>query len=140
METLTQEQIKEIAENLELGLKCFWCKQTNELLFVPDLDAFIDGEEFFEEELEKLESRPDDFVEIESMRSRDSFKIMEGFTERLDDSRLKLRLQHILSEKKPFKNFNSFIHHSNEEIRNQWFAFRSEKYLKWVRRQVEGLE
>jgi hypothetical protein len=36
MPELTQEQIKEIAEQLDCGFKCYWNRKNNELIFIPD--------------------------------------------------------------------------------------------------------
>lgn len=133
---LTQEQINEITGTLETGMKCFWRKATSELIFVPDLDQFPDGEELFEDEFEKLNNHKDDFVEIEAMPSFEAFKVMEDFTEQLDDDRLKLKLEDILSGKKPFHHFKIAIDNSGE-YREQWFAFSSEKNRQWVINQVD---
>ncbi|WP_341904918.1 UPF0158 family protein [Fluviicola taffensis] len=133
---LTQEQVNEIAETLEMGMKCFWCRTTNELVFVPETDEFSDGEEFYANEFEKLENNPEMFVEIEAMRSYDAFKVMKDFTERLKDNGLKFQLEDVLSSKKPFQKFKFIIDNSGD-YREQWFAFKSEKYREWVMLQVD---
>lgn len=80
MLTLTEEEIEEIAEQLDCGIRSFWHKTTRELLFVPDIDEnpFIDIE-FFEDDFEKLNQNLDDYIEIRKPNSSDSFRIMDGF-------------------------------------------------------------
>jgi hypothetical protein len=133
MPTLTDEQIKEIAEQLDCGFRGFWHKQTSELLFVPDLnnDPFADTE-WFADDLEKLENNFDDYIEIEKPHSSDSFEIMANFTEQLDDSnKLKNQLIDALNKKKPFKEFK-FIVDNSGIYRQQWFDFKNEQLKQWV--------
>ena len=130
--SLTHEQVNQIAGELESGMKCFWDRMNNELLFVPDLDQFPDGEEFFTDEFEKLIHPNSRFVEIENMQSDYAYRMMAEFTEHLTDNRVKFQLQDILSSAKPFKKFKLFIDRGSDNYRNQWFAFKTEKYREWV--------
>jgi hypothetical protein len=133
---LTQEQINEIVGTLETGMKCFWSKSTNQLVFVPDIDEFPDGEEFFEDEFEKLNNDTVDFVEIEAMPSHEAFKVMEAFTFQLDDNQLKFKLENILSGRKPFHHFKIAIDHSGD-YRELWFEFRSQSLREWITMQTD---
>jgi hypothetical protein len=128
---LTQEQVNEIVGTLETGLKCFWSKSTNQLVFVPDIDEFPDGAEFFEDEFEKLDNNNEDFIEIEAMPSYEVFKVMQNFTQQLDDYQLKFKLENILSGKKPFHHFKIAIDNSGD-YRELWFEFRSKKHGEWI--------
>ncbi|MDB5120297.1 MAG: hypothetical protein JWN56_1515 [Sphingobacteriales bacterium] len=141
METLTNEQIKEIAEQLDCGFKCYWNKESGELVFIPEgLDDFdVDPEEGWSEELEKLDNNPDDYVEIDRLTSRDSFQIMEDFVETLNDSsNVKKRLIAALSKKKPFREFKFIIDNSGD-YRQMWFDFKAQEMQNWVREKIEEI-
>jgi hypothetical protein len=133
MPTLTEQQIKEIADQIQIGNRSFWHKKTNELLFVPDfLDNPYFDTDLFDEELENLENNFLDYVEIEKPNSSDSFEFMVNFTEQLDDNeKLKNQLIKSLNKKKPFREFKFVIDNSGA-YRQQWFDYKEEQLRKWV--------
>ncbi|MFC0879017.1 hypothetical protein ACE01N_20650, partial [Saccharicrinis sp. FJH2] len=51
---LTKSQIKEMAQNLEVGMNIFINREDLEIRTIFDLDEIIGDTEFWEEELEKL--------------------------------------------------------------------------------------
>ncbi len=133
MPALTEQQIKEIAEQLDCGFRSFWHKPTGELLFVPDL---ISNPEFdndlFDADLEKLDNNFSDYFEIEKPTSSDSFEIMANFTEQLsDNNKLKNKLINALNKKKPFREFKFVIDNSGV-YRQQWFDFKNAQLKQWV--------
>ncbi len=138
MITLTNEQIWDVAQDLDIGLRCFVELNTNELISIPDLlkNPDIDSEAW-DEDIEKLESNPDSYQEIEAMRAKDSFQIMEDFTESLPETKLKSKLIDALNRNKPFRNFNAIIHDC--DYREDWFAFKNERLKEWVKDQVNEL-
>ncbi len=133
MQTLTEEQINEIAEQLDCGFRGFWNKLTGELVFVPDLSNNPEFDnEFFEEELEELDNNFDDYVEIENPSSSDSFEIMANFAEQLKgNDKLKNQLIKALNNKKPFQGFKFLIDNSGL-YRQQWFDFKQAQLRQWV--------
>ncbi|MBK8875140.1 MAG: hypothetical protein IPN13_15000 [Bacteroidetes bacterium] len=133
MPTLTEEQIKEIADQLDCGFRSFWHKMTGELLFVPDLNNIpLSDAEFFEDDLEKLDNNFGDYIEIEKPNSSDSFKIMANFTEQLNDNdKIKNELINALNKKKPFREFK-FIIDNHGLYRQQWFDFKNAQLKQWV--------
>ena len=133
METLNDQQIKEIAEQLDIGFRCFFNVKTREIVSVPDLLENPDYEsEYFEDELEKLAFYADQFIEIEKPSSRDSFDVMLGFTDELTGYKeLKEKLMNALEGKQPFSNFNFLIDHSGI-YRQQWFDYKNDQLKKWV--------
>lgn len=139
METLTKEQIHEIAEQLTCGFRCFWHKKTGELLFIPDeLKNPEMEDEFFKEEKDKLKKGKRYFLEIEPLQSRDSFEIMAAFSEQLDDNpALKKHLIAALNKRKPFREFKWVIDNSGI-YREKWFEFRHEKIKAWVVKKFEA--
>ena len=133
METLNDQQIKEIAEELDTGFRCFFNIKTREIVAVPDFIENPDfDQEYFEEDLKKLETNADQYIEIEKPSSRDSFNIMLGFTDQLTgNEELKEMLFSALDRKKPFSNFKFLIDNSGI-YRQQWFDFKNDQLKKWV--------
>ena len=129
---MTKEQIKEIAENLELGFKCFIHKETSELIFIPDEDKHPDMEtESWEMELKAIKKSRNKYFELEGMESRDSFRVMEEFIESVEDQPLRDKLVQALERPKPFDNFKFEIDNSGP-FRDKWFVFKENKLIEWV--------
>jgi hypothetical protein len=141
---LTNDQIKEIAEQLDCGFRCFIHKELKELIFIPDMlkhpeIEYMDTDAWADEN-DKLENNFLDYYEIEQLESHDSFRIMEDFIETLDDSnKLKDKLYYALSRPKPFRNFKYEIDYSGE-YRQKWFDFKNKWMMDWVREELETLE
>lgn len=130
--------LNDIADSMEAGLKCFLHKTTYEVITIPDEDRFpgMDLEEGgWEESIDKVFGNPE-YIEIEKMDTSESFSIMEDFAISLPESATKIRLITALEGHKPFGNFNHQIHNAGKE-REQWFKFRRERGIEWVREQVE---
>ena len=132
MTILIDSQIKEIAELLDCGERVFINRETGKILSHPDFDKNGYDTEFYEEILEELENNFTDYWEVEQLSSRDSFEIMENFTNQLEDAnQLKDKLYKALSNKKPFANFKFQIDNSGI-YRQEWFDFKNEQLKKWV--------
>ena len=132
------EILNDIADSMEAGLKCFLHKTTHEVITIPDEDRFpgMDWDEGnWEKESDKVFDNPE-YIEIEKMDSSESFSVMEDFAMSLPESATKIRLITALEGHKPFGNFNHQIHNAGQE-REQWFKFRREREIEWVREQVE---
>jgi hypothetical protein len=135
---LTMDQIKEIAEQLDCGFSCFINKKTREMIFLyGDEDNFFTTEEdAWADERKKIRKKPGDYLEVEKMESRDSFRVMEGFAETVDSVKLRQDLMQVLNQKKPFSKFKYVIDCSGE-YREKWFAFKAERMQEWVKEQVD---
>ena len=133
--------LNDIADSMEAGMKCFIHKTTFEVESFPDEDRFpeMDSEDEegpWKEIIDKVFDN-NDYLEIEPMESSDSFKIMEDFALSLPESPTKIRLITALEGHKPFGNFNHQIHNAGKE-KEQWFQFRREREIEWVKDQLEG--
>ncbi len=138
MTTLTDQQINEIAQELDIGMGCFVHRQTGELLFIPDETKFDSTEtEGWEEEREKLDENRDAYFEIQPMPSRKAFEVMEDFTMSLADSNfLKSRLTRALEKRKPFREFKYEIDNSGD-YREHWFVFKNQRMREWVKEKLD---
>jgi hypothetical protein len=134
---LTREQIKEIAEELDCGLRCFLHKTTGAFKSIPkDEDMEYAELESWEEDIQELEENWTDYLEFERMPSREAFQVMEDFAESIDNGTLKERLFRSLNRPKPFRIFKDEIENSGL-YREQWFVFRDERNRMWVEKQLD---
>ncbi|MDP2303664.1 MAG: UPF0158 family protein [Ignavibacteria bacterium] len=134
---LTEEQIKSIAEELEAGFKVYLNIETMQTKSILDFDNNYDADtEPWEEDIKEIEENYDKYLEFDKMDSRESFQVMEEFIVTVDDEELRKKLELGLSKSKPFRNFKNIIDDENE-YRKNWFAFRSAKYIEFVKEQLE---
>jgi hypothetical protein len=132
---LTNKQISEIAELLDTGLICFIHQPTGKIDYHPDpLDPYFDPEPW-QETMDKIEENWDDYERIDKMDSHSAFQVMEEFADSINEQRFKERLHIILSRPKPFANFKAEVETS--PYRKDWFDFKKESYIDWVKKQIE---
>jgi hypothetical protein len=134
---LSEEQIKEIAEELDAGMRCYFNLKTGEIRSMIDLNRWAGAdEEPWEEVIKEIEDHWDDYHEFEAMDTHDSFSLMADFATTVDNDRLQNKLINALNRPKPFANFKWEIDNSGD-YRQQWFDFKKERYMEWVREQIE---
>lgn len=137
---LTDEQIREIADNMEMGLVCFIHKQSYEVVCIPDELRFPAADmEYWEEDARKVEENDMDYYEIEPLAPSDSFRVMEQFVETLGISVLKDILNEALHRPKPFRNFKNIIQAAGD-YGKQWAAFQSQWHINWVKAEIRKME
>jgi hypothetical protein len=137
MPTFTKQQIKEISEQLMLGFRAFYHRQTGELIFVPNEFKYPDIDTAaWQDELDKLDEHFINYCEVEAMESRDSFQVMEDFADQVSDTRLQSKLFDALNKRHPFREFKFVIDNSGEQ-RERWFEFRDKRYYEWTEQQLE---
>lgn len=136
---LTEEQIWEIAENLDMGLRCFCHLKSGKIEAIPNFDETGWDEEDFgpwQEAVDKLEKNGRDYLEFRKMSSGESFGVMAAFAETVDDQRLRYKLEEALDERKPFRNFKREVDDSGA-YRQKWFDFKQQKLIEFVKEQIE---
>ena len=137
MREVAENIIYEIADYLDAGFKCYLHKNGKKLIAIPDQLNHPEIEmEAWEDDIQILENSFDTFIEIENMMSGDSFLVMTGFIEILEDKSLQNRLANSIQRKKPFANFKFEINNADESIRSKWFEFKKNKLVEWVKRQI----
>jgi len=57
----------------------------------------------------------------------------------VNDPDIRDRLIYALNQHRPFQNFKYEVGFK-EEIRQQWFAFKAQKYIEWVKDYLESLD
>lgn len=128
----TEHQIKEIAGDLDIGFTSYFHPKTGELLTLPSEEMLAYGDaEPWEEAIEKIEEHGDEYIQVTPMSSREGYSIMEDFANSLNDAAFQQRLRDALNGAKPFANFKYRVEDS--VYRQDWFAFRNEANLAYVR-------
>lgn len=117
--------IHNIAESIDSGFVCYLNPDTMKYVKVPCefYDGFYleDDDDIWQEELKKVDNW-DKKIKIEPLKSHESFKIMEGFVDKIPDDILKNKLLNALERRKPFANFKNLIDYS--DFRQEWFKFK----------------
>lgn len=133
----TEHQIKEIAEYLDCGMRCYYNKRTGEIKTIINFESWPGAdEELWEKDIKEIEENWEDYIEFEGMSSHDSFRVMADFAESLDNSKLREKLINTLNRSKPFRNFKWQIDNSGE-YRQAWFDFKNKRYIEWIKDQLE---
>jgi hypothetical protein len=133
-----ESQIKEIADDLDAGFICYFNTKTGEIESVIDTDSWDSMDnEIWDEIMEKIDENINDYWQFERMESHEAFKVMADFAESIDDPILQNNLIKILNRKSPFANFKAEIDESGP-YRQKWFDFKKERYIEWVKEQLEG--
>jgi hypothetical protein len=70
---MTDEQINELADNLDCGQRCYVHRETKTIVTIPDsaFDLGNDSVEFWEDSIKEIENNFDSYVEIEKMDSNE---------------------------------------------------------------------
>jgi hypothetical protein len=134
---IEKEEIKNIAESLDCGLRCFIHLKNLEIKFIPDYAKHPDMDpEAWAADSEEIDNNFSDYIEIKGMDPGESFQVMADFTDTVDDEELKERLISSLGRSRPFRNFKSVVDNSGE-YRDKWFKFKEKKLMDWVEGQLQ---
>jgi len=130
------EKLQEIAEYLDMGMLCFYHKATGELESYPkDLeDSGLEDE--WADVTGKIDANLADYFEFEAMSSSEAFRVMEAFIDDIDYVPTHNKFIDAISRRKPFQNFNNLLHYY-PDLCQQWFAYKLEKYIEFVKEQVD---
>jgi len=139
MINLSIDKIKEIADQLDCGNRCYINKETGAIVTTPDFDSGYSDEELWADVLNELDENWTKYVEIEKLESRDSFNIMADFAESTDSKELRDSLINALNKKHPFRNFKVIIDNSGS-YRQKWFDFKNQRLFDWVNDRLEFLD
>ena len=129
---LTDDQLSDIAQELEMGMECYVHKVTGELKSFPE--EMIDEEEW-EDVMDEIDNDAGNYIEIEKMDSNHSYKVMERFIDTVEDKQLADRLYNAINRSKPFHNFRYELDYMDEYLK-KWYAFKSLAMTEWVKEQL----
>ncbi|MCV9386983.1 UPF0158 family protein [Reichenbachiella ulvae] len=131
----TEEHVKEIAELLDCGQLCFFHEPTGTIEHYPDPDNPYAELDEWQDALDRIDADWDNYIRFEKMDSSQAFRVMENFANSLSDENFRTRLIQQLSQRQPFSKFKNII--DNSEYRQNWFDFKGQAYISWVREQLE---
>jgi hypothetical protein len=105
---MDKKAIKDIVGDLDCGMKCFIHSVTKEIKVIPDTDKYLDIDlEAWSDTIEEIDNNFGDYIQIEGMDSRDSFKVMEAFIDTVDNERLREKLIDVLKSSKTISKFQN---------------------------------
>ena len=132
------EKINDIAQNLEMGHKCWYHIPSGEVLWVPDeLKHSAYEEEMWEDVLKEIDEKLKDSIFFEAPDSREEFNIMESFAENeVADRATRGQLIFALGQRKPFMQFKSAIHYHSDYL-EAWYKYRTKCFMDHVQQQLD---
>jgi hypothetical protein len=135
---ITSERLREIAQELDAGMKCFYHIASGELKSYPDElkgHAGFDGE-LWEDVIDEVEENFHEYISFQAMESHDSFKVMESFVTGIEDKSIHRRFEDAISYKKPFQNFKQLLY-DYPDMREAWFKYKELWLIEKVQRQLD---
>jgi len=158
---LSDKQIREIADSIDMGDTCYINSNTGETIFMmsnemlseygiswedddeenemPDADTPGWQAEMYAEvkaDMNKIDSWDfKDTICIEKPETREAFKFMECFVDEvIPEGKLKQDFWRALSRSHPFRNFNAIVHDC--KYREDWFGFKQNAMEEYVREEI----
>jgi hypothetical protein len=119
-----------------MGMKCFLDKETSELVIFPEEEDLMEDEVSpWKEEIDKVETNPEKFIEFERMRSDESFRCMEWFIDDVENETAKEKLMNAITRKRPFAHFKDQLREF-PEILEEWYKFKESCLIDFVKGQL----
>jgi Uncharacterised protein family (UPF0158) len=136
--SITPEKIKNIVQEVEMGMLCYFHIKTGELECVPDELKGHAGyeEEFWKDSLKKIKTHRRHYICFEGMESSESFRMMQKFIQDIKDDITCRRFQEIITFKKPFGHFKQLLN-DYPLLKEEWYSFKDEQYRLFIQQQLE---
>ncbi len=137
MVNIAPEKIKEIAAELNCGMKCYYHIPSAIIETYPDELKGYAGfdEEPWKEVIKKVKKNQKEYVPFEGPGSHDTYRIMEAFIGGIDNDAIRSYFEEVIHRKKPFGQFNNALQHYTV-LREEWFQFKNEQLMQWVLQQL----
>ena len=110
----TLRHVYDFAQSHDLGSDLFINIRTGEIIELPNpiRRPYAELEEFYNEEIQKVEANWAEIRKLECPDSNESYDFIESFVQQLNESTLRNQLIKALTNKKPFRYFNNIIHNA----------------------------
>jgi len=132
---LSRDVIKDIAQDLEAGMNCWYHIPTAKVLSAPDRMKHDIEDELWEDTFNEIDEKMHECIAFECLETHEEFRIMQSFAENeVYDKRLQERLFIALDNSKPFRHFKDVI--DNSDFRLAWFDFRTQWYMEYVQTEL----
>jgi hypothetical protein len=130
--------LTDIAQNLEMGMKCWYHIPSGEVLWAPDRDSNFDiDEEIWAGTFNEIDEKMHESITFEGLDSNEEFRIMASFAENeVRDPEVRSRLIYALNQRKPFMHFKSAIHYDSDYL-EAWYAFKLQWYIDHLLRELD---
>jgi hypothetical protein len=136
MISVSDKIIKEIAERLDCGMKCYLNLSSSAIIAVINDEDLIDVEnETPDNEIKQIRENPSNYIEFNQMNSRDSFNVMMDFAMEISDNGFQSELIKSLNSSSPFRSFKSKLE-SSDTYRQKWFDYKGNRYHDYVKMQI----
>lgn len=137
--SITEEKIKEIAQELDTGMLCYYHITAGEVESVPDELKGHTGYEavFWKDSLKKIKANRSKYICFEGMESGEVFRMMERFAESVTDNFISRRLHQTLQNRKPFHHFKVTLK-QYPSLLQQWHDYKDEQYILHVKQQLQA--
>lgn len=131
---LSDQQLRDILENLDSGLRCHLHRQTGKIVCFPN-DTFMMDDDIWEDNVKEVDNHPADYITILPMPSSKEFSFLEEFIREVDDLGFQKKLRNAINQRRPFRNFKYEIDHDGR-YRKAWFDFREKGMTAWIYEQL----
>lgn len=124
-----EEIIQEIAEAIDMGDIVYVHRENYTVLSYPDprQEGASEFDYLMREVLDVVDLDPDSYIRIEPLNSNESYQIMAGFAETVNQESKKAAILIALEAKRPFRGFRMAIEDAGLE--DDWYEFK-DAYLR----------
>jgi hypothetical protein len=135
---LNPQMLKEIAGQLDCGMRCFYHMQTGELESYPDPDRFAgyDSDQW-QDVTDKIDADFDNYLCFDPMDSQESFRIMEDFADGMPVGEIRNRFIYALEQRKPFQQFKSLLNYYPDLLQD-WYDYKGQRNIEYVKEIAEA--
>jgi len=88
------------------------------VVYIPSEDNFYGDFSVYEDVIADRKINFDKYIEIESVSSNESYKVMEEFIDSLPDNKIKRDLEYAINRAKPFRNFRYELDKDDDLLQN----------------------
>jgi hypothetical protein len=137
--SIASETITQIADHLDMGMKCFYHIPTGEFEYYPDDLKCYGGfdEENWQEAISKVKKNYREYMVFEGMEVHESFGLMKDFVAMIAEEATRRQFEDAIANRKPFQNFKQLLL-DYPDLLEQWFVYKNKLYIEFVESQVDA--
>lgn len=117
------EVINEVAQTIDSGEIVYVHRETGEILSFPDLDQAGDEYDYLMQEvMDIVDMAPESYIRFRPLSSSESFKVMEGFADTVNNDTHVEKIRGALRERKPFRSFREAV--EDLDLLDSWYDYK----------------
>ncbi len=132
MNAVSTSTIQTIVRQLDRGFMVYIHKPTGKVIAFPEFDDFADFYDNTHVEMENVELRPDEYLQIQDMTSRELYNTMMDFAQEQEDIEVTRKLVCALRKSDPIKCFMCAIRTMPEYFQD-WLVYREDQLVLLLR-------